>query len=106
MSHGFAIYDTAGVLSLSQDDLAIQFIDLFSVSPLTTGSRTYTNLGFSNVVAVATPDEPTVSNAASVISANFITVTTVVSGGTVTVSWAPKYQLGSVYDVNIYVFGY
>jgi hypothetical protein len=106
MSFGFAIYDAAGNLSLSQADLAVQFIDLFSVSPTTSGSKSYNNIGYSNVVAVATADEPVISNAASVISANFISVNAAVSGNLVIVSWAPKYQLGSVYPVNIYVFGY
>jgi hypothetical protein len=106
MSYGFEFYDASGAKTLSQEDLAIQFIDVFSVNPTTTGSRNYTNIGFSNVIAVATADEPVLSNAASFLSANYIGVSAVISGGTVTVSWNPRYQSGDLYNVNIYVFGY
>lgn len=106
MSFGFNVRDASGNLSLVSSDLAIQFIDLFSVSPTSSGTKTYSNIGYSNVIAVATADEPTITNLASFMSANYINLTTTIQTSSVNVSWSPKYQSGTVYNVNIYVFGY
>jgi hypothetical protein len=106
MSHGFEFFDSSGNKTLSQLDIAIQFIGLFSVSPTSTGSQNFPNIGFSNVVAVATADEPVISNAASFLSANYINLSTTINSSTITVNWSPRYRIGDQYDVNIYVFGY
>jgi len=107
MSYGFSTFDSNGIQSLTSNDLAIQFIDLFSVTPTSSGSKNYNNtVGFTKVIAIATPDEPAVTDASSFFAVNFINVSANISGSTITVSWSPSFQSGNVYNVNIYVFGY
>lgn len=106
MSFGFEVYNASGVRTLSDAELAIQFIDRFTVSPTSSGSRTYTNIGFTNIVVTSTQEEPTTTSAASFTAINYINTSASISGNTITVSWSPNFQSGTVFDVDVFVFGY
>jgi hypothetical protein len=106
MSFGFEVFSAGGVKTLSDADLAIQFIDRFVVSPTTSGSRTYTNVGFSNIVVTSTAVEPTTTSAASFTAINYINTSASIVGNTITVSWSPNFQSGLLRDVEVFVFGY
>jgi hypothetical protein len=106
MSYGFEIYDSNGNSSLSQNDLAIQFIDVFTVSQSSTGSKVYANNGFKGALVFASPVEPVGSDITSFTSANFKSTSSSVTTSSITINYSPGYQYGNSYDVYIYVYGY
>jgi hypothetical protein len=106
MSYGFQISNVGGTLILSSDDLTYSLIDLFSVSQTSSGSRTYANLAGRTVIIAQTAVEPTSIDFNSLISFNSMNISSYDSGTNKIVSWSPGTRYGTIYDVQIYIFGY
>ncbi len=106
MSYGFQISNSGGIITLSNDDLTYSLIDLFTVSQTSTGSRTYADLAGRTIIIAQTPVEPTTIDFNSLISFNSMNTSSYDSGTNKIVSWSPGTRYGTIYDVQIYIFGY
>lgn len=105
MSFGFKVWDALGVARLSSDDFSVASVDVFTVSPTSTGSKTYVDAGGYDFIVTQTQVEPTTTDIASLRSFNSVTITVTTSGSNKVVSWVPGKQVGLLYDVIIYVMG-
>jgi len=106
MSYGFEIYNGSGTKVFSDADLSYVILDTFQVSPTATGSKTYTDMGNYQFLLTQTAVEPTTTTIAQLMSFNTTTLTWSSSGTNRTVYWAPGKQLGTLYNVQVYVLGY
>ena len=105
MSFGFKVWDALGVARLSSDDFSVASVDVFTVSPTSTGSKTYTDAGGYNFIVTQTQVEPSSVDLASLRSFNSVNISVTTSGNDKIVSWSPSKQIGSLYNVIIYVMG-
>ena len=105
MTFGFKVCDAGGVVRLSSDDFSLASIDVFTISPTSTGSKTYVDAAGYDFVVTQTQVEPTAVDIASLRSFNSVTITVTNSGNNKIVSWVPSQQLGNLYNVIIYVMG-
>lgn len=106
MSFGFEISDSAGAKTLSSDDLTFSLIDTFTVSPGSSGSRTYANLSGRNIIVAQTAVEPSAIDFTNLFSLNAMTTSNYNSGTSKVVTWSPGIQYLNSYNVQLYVFGY
>ncbi len=106
MSLGFKIFNEIGGNVLSSDDLTFSIIDVFSVSPNSSGSKTYANLAGRNVIIAQSAVEPTSIDFTSLFSLNSMTTSSFNSGSDKVVSWSPGVQYLNAYNVQLFVLGY
>jgi hypothetical protein len=103
MSYGFKIWDAGGVQRLSSDDFAGNIVDVFEVSPASSGSKTYEGMANYQLIVSQTPVEPTTIDTASLISFNSVNTSVSNSGSNKILSWSPRYSYGNAYNVTLYV---
>jgi hypothetical protein len=104
MSYGFRIRDASNNIIMSDADLGILLIDIFEVSPTTTGSKTYAGLNTFYLEATQTAKEPATTNRTVMGSFNAVNLSWSRSSSSQVLSWSPKFQIGTQYNVIIYVF--
>ena len=105
MSYGFRFLGYGSAPSFSSADIAVALIDVFEVSPSSSGSRTYPKAGALQFFIVQTGVEPAVVNVASASAFSSVVATAVTVGADKSVSWSPGVVLGAPQNVLIYVFG-
>jgi hypothetical protein len=105
MSHGFAIYSSTDELWLSSLDFTVALIDVFEVTPSSSGSRTYAGAADLDFFVGQSSVEPVNVTAAVLSSFSSMAISVSVSGQAKVVSWSPGAQTGTLQNVIIYVFG-
>lgn len=105
MSYGFRIYDNSGRLLISELDLSMLILDVLEVDPTTSGSVVYQTNG-TVISTTQTQKEPATLDRTNIGSFNAVNTSLVVSGNTTTLSWTPRFQIGTKYNVLIYVLGF
>jgi len=103
MSFGFKIWDSNGIQRLSSDNYCSNTLDIFEVSPSSSGSKVYTNMSPYFIVVSQSSIEPTTIDIASLLSFNAMNISVTNSGNDKVVSWSPRYSSGTAYNVNLYV---
>jgi len=106
MSFGFKIWNSAGTQILSSADLSFNLIDLFQVSPTSSGSRTYSGLAGKTIIVAQSAVEPTAIDFTSLFSLNSVSTNVYDSGPDKVLNWSPGMQYLSAYNVQLYVFGF
>jgi hypothetical protein len=105
MSFGFSISSSAGLPLITSEDFTVAVIDVFEVSPLSSGSRTYQGAGSLQFFTAQTAVEPTTVTVDVLSSLNSLAISTAVVGQDKVVSWSPGARVGTVQNVVIYVLG-
>jgi len=100
MSFGFQIFDSNGNLTLNGERQGFVLIDIIRVSPNDSGSRSYNDIGGLSLITTQSPQEPPITTRAALLAFNVVNVSA--SAGVVT--WSPRFQQGTLYNVDIYVF--
>lgn len=103
MSFGFKIFDATGQSVLSSDKYGFTLVDVFDVSPFSSGSRNYPDLTNVNIMLTQSQVEPTIATKTAIASFNAMNLSFSSIGGK-TIFWSPRFQEGTAYDVTIYVY--
>jgi len=105
MQYGISVFDASGLLTLNTEDMTYSGMDTFEVSPLSSGSRVYTNSAIYNIALVQSQVEPLSIDINRLRSFNSVVLSSYNSGSNKIVSWSPNKQKGNIYNVIIYVLG-
>lgn len=97
MGYGFKLLKSNGDVAMSTDSFGLQIVDDFTVSSDNSGSRTYSELSYFNILYAMTGSEyDDVSFQRELASHVSLDLDGSVGAGNIpTISWSPLYQLGS-----------
>jgi len=97
MGYGFKLLKSNGDVAMSTDNFGLQIVDDFTVSSGNSGSRTYPELSYFNILYAMTGSEyDDVSFQRELASHVSLDLSGSVGAGNVpTVSWSPIYQSGA-----------
>ena len=105
MSYGFLSRDASGNTIINSDHYGFALVDVITVNPTTSGSRSYEDMSDINVVVAQLQLEPTNNDFASLWSLNSVNISVYNSGTSKVVAWSPRFVVGTQRDINLYVVG-
>ena len=85
--------------------MAVALIDVFEVSPTSSGSRTYRGAGALQFFVVQSVVEPATTTFATISAFNYIATSSTVSGADKVVTWSNGATVGAAKNILLYVFG-
>jgi hypothetical protein len=105
MAYGFKTLSAGGIDIFTTDDFSISILDVFEVSPTSSGSKVYPNTTNVNMFVVQSSIEPTTTDYNSLISFNSVATAITKVGSNTTLNWSPDKQTGQIQNVILYVLG-
>lgn len=105
MSFGFTFHDAAGNKLADSTDYLASVIDIFTVLPSSTGSKTYPDTSGLDLYVVQTREQPSIVTLASGLSLNSVVTVLSDSGPDTILSWSPGISFGTAFPITLLVYG-